>query len=30
MANYLLLYKGGGMPTSDEEKKKVMDAWVSG
>lgn len=27
MANYLLVYKGGGMPTGDEEKKKVMDAW---
>lgn len=27
MPNYLLLYKGGGMPETDEEKKKVMDAW---
>ena len=27
MANYLLLYHGGGMPDTDEEKKKVMDAW---
>ena len=27
MANFLLLYYGGGMPDSDEEKKKVMDAW---
>jgi len=29
MANYLLLYKGGGMPDSDEEKKKVMDDWAA-
>jgi len=27
MANYLLLYHGGGMPESDEEKKKLMAAW---
>lgn len=27
MANYLLLYKDGGMPTSDEERAKVMAAW---
>jgi len=27
MANFLLLYKGGGMPQTDEDKKKVMDAW---
>ncbi len=27
MANYLLLYRGGGMPTTDDDKKKVMDAW---
>lgn len=27
MANFLLLYKGGGMPEGDEEKKKVMAAW---
>lgn len=27
MANYLLLYHGGGMPASEEEGKKVMAAW---
>jgi len=27
MANYLLLYHGGGMPQNDEDKKKLMDAW---
>src|ERR1700681_3181306 len=27
MANYLLLYHGGGMPDTDEEKQKVMAAW---
>lgn len=27
MANFLLLYHGGGMPTTDEEKNKVMAAW---
>lgn len=27
MANYLLLYHGGGMPDSEEEKQKVMAAW---
>ena len=27
MANYLLLYHGGGMPDTDEEKAKVMAAW---
>ncbi len=29
MANYLLLYRGGGMPQSDEDKKKVMDSWAA-
>ncbi|HSX52960.1 MAG TPA: hypothetical protein VLF90_01150 [Patescibacteria group bacterium] len=28
MANFLLLYKGGGMPTTDEEKKKSLDEWA--
>src|SRR5690348_888281 len=28
MANYLLLYKGGGMPQSDADRKKVMDDWA--
>ncbi|HEY1456321.1 MAG TPA: hypothetical protein VGG31_07475 [Candidatus Dormibacteraeota bacterium] len=27
MANYVLLYSGGGMPTSDAERKQAMDAW---
>ena len=27
MANYLLLYHGGGMPETDEDKTKVMAAW---
>jgi hypothetical protein len=27
MANYLLLYHGGGMPADEAEGKKVMDAW---
>jgi hypothetical protein len=27
MANYLLLYHGGGMPETDEAKSKVMAAW---
>jgi hypothetical protein len=27
MANYLLVYHGGGRPESDEEQAKVMQAW---
>ncbi|HSX36849.1 MAG TPA: hypothetical protein VLG13_01880 [Patescibacteria group bacterium] len=27
MANYLLLYHGGGMPETDEQKAAVMAAW---
>jgi hypothetical protein len=27
MTNYLLLYRGGGMPTSDDDRAKVMAAW---
>jgi hypothetical protein len=27
MANYLLLYHGGGMPQDEEEKAKVLAAW---
>jgi hypothetical protein len=27
MANFLLVYTGGGMPASDAERTKVMDAW---
>jgi hypothetical protein len=28
MANFLLVYKGGGMPESPEEGEKVMAAWM--
>ena len=27
MTNFVLLYTGGGMPESEEEKEKVMGAW---
>lgn len=27
MANFVLLYHGGGMPEGEEEKAKVMAAW---
>jgi hypothetical protein len=27
MTNYVLTYKGGGMPQSEEEQQKVMAAW---
>src|SRR5262245_22755033 len=27
MATFLLLYSGGGMPQTEAETKKVMDAW---
>ena len=27
MTNYLLVYKGGGMPATEAEQKAVMDAW---
>jgi len=27
MANYVLVYKGGGMPETPEEQEKVMAAW---
>ena len=27
MANYLLAYRGGGMPESEEEQQKTMAAW---
>ncbi len=27
MKKYILLYSGGGMPSTDEETKKVMAAW---
>ena len=30
MANYVLVFSGGGkMPESEEEKKQVMDAWTN-
>ncbi len=29
MANYLLVYHGGGMPETPEENQKVMAAWNS-
>lgn len=29
MANYVLIYHGGGMPESEEEGAKVMKAWTS-
>jgi hypothetical protein len=28
MANFLLLYHGGGMPETPAEQKRVMDAWM--
>jgi hypothetical protein len=27
MANYVLLYKGGGVPATEEEQQQVMTAW---
>jgi hypothetical protein len=27
MANFVLVYKGGGMPATDAEREKVMAAW---
>lgn len=27
MANYLLLYRGGGMPATEAEQKSVLQAW---
>jgi hypothetical protein len=27
MTNYVLLYKGGGMPETEEEQQRVMAAW---
>jgi hypothetical protein len=29
MANYLLLYSGGGMPASEAEQKAVMAEWTA-
>jgi YCII-related domain len=29
MTNYVLLYKGGGVPATEEEQRRVMNAWTS-
>jgi hypothetical protein len=29
MGKYVLTYKGGGMPETEEEQKQVMDAWMA-
>ncbi len=29
MANYLLTYYGGGMPETQEEQARVMEAWTA-
>jgi hypothetical protein len=29
MANFLLVYRGGSMPETEEEQAKVMDSWTS-
>jgi hypothetical protein len=29
MANYLLLYSGGGMPATEAEQKAVLAAWMA-
>ena len=29
MSDFVLLYRGGGQPESDEERKAVMDAWTA-
>ena len=29
MGKYVLAYTGGGMPESEEEQKRVMDAWTA-
>ena len=29
MGKYVLAYKGGGMPETEEEQKQVMDAWMA-
>ena len=28
MADFVLIYRGGGMPETPEEQKQVMDAWT--
>ena len=29
MADFLLVYRGGGMPETEEEQARVMDAWAA-
>jgi hypothetical protein len=29
MANYVFIYKGGGVPESEEEGQRVMQAWMT-
>lgn len=29
MANYVLVFKGGGVPETEAEQKQVMDEWTS-
>ena len=29
MANYLLLYSGGGMPQTEEEQKAIVNEWMA-
>jgi hypothetical protein len=29
MGKYVLAYKGGGIPQTEEEQKRVMDAWMA-
>jgi hypothetical protein len=29
MSDFVLLYQGGSMPETEEEQKRVMDAWTS-
>lgn len=29
MSDYVLIYQGGSMPETDQERKQVMDAWTA-
>ncbi len=29
MGKFVLVYKGGGIPQTEEEQKRVMDAWTA-
>lgn len=29
MSNYVLIYSGGSMPTTDSERKKITDEWMA-